>query len=256
MTRSVHDITHPDVRPHVIDPRACSAAGQSGLISLYDSMFAQCGISVAQLLLSKSDFDDSYAMGNLSSTVQELLQIGVVPILNENDAMARPPAADSKRGGMLMRDNDSLAALVGVLLSVSGCAETRCLIGQCAGMEIKRYHNLKTQIQLGDSIDKVLPLMNKAQKFSSAGDVREPDRYIRNGKNYYIHYVRSAWVGDGKLSDDEITPYIFENGKLVGIGWRVLGGGRNFSSPPPPDNSPHTTNCRPDGVGGVRCTSY
>ncbi len=39
-----------------------------------------------------------------------------------------------------------------------------------------------------------------------------------------IYYMRTGWVSDGITTDDEFTPFIFNNGQLVGIGWASLGG--------------------------------
>ena len=41
-----------------LDPRAAAAAGQGGLISLYEDMFALCGVNVAQILVTKPDFEE------------------------------------------------------------------------------------------------------------------------------------------------------------------------------------------------------
>jgi len=91
--------------------RASAAVGQSGLMSLYEAMFAQYGVKVAQILITKSDFYIAETRNNLTSTINELLALNILPIINTNDAVSPPPGMDSKRYNDLdIKDNDSLAA--------------------------------------------------------------------------------------------------------------------------------------------------
>ena len=71
--------------PPMLDSRACAAAGQSGLMTLYDAMFSQYGVSIAQILVTMSDFQVDAHRANMCETIQELLSLGIVPICNEND---------------------------------------------------------------------------------------------------------------------------------------------------------------------------
>ena len=71
--------------PPSLDSRACAAAGQSGLMTLYDAMFSQYGVSIAQILVTMSDFQVDAHRANMCETIQELLSLGIVPICNEND---------------------------------------------------------------------------------------------------------------------------------------------------------------------------
>jgi delta-1-pyrroline-5-carboxylate synthetase len=99
-----------------IDPRACAASGQSGLMALYAAMFSQYGVSTAQVLVTKSDFQNEYTLQNLQSTLKELLDLNIVPILNTNDSIAPPPEKGKDLQDVIsIKDNDSLAARVAVL---------------------------------------------------------------------------------------------------------------------------------------------
>ena len=97
----------------VVDPRACSAAGQGGLVGLYQSLFQQYGISCAQVLVTKNDFRSRQTVEHLSATMDELMRMNVIPIINENDAISPPGSIDADLEGVLsVTDNDSLAANV------------------------------------------------------------------------------------------------------------------------------------------------
>lgn len=102
----------------VIDPRACAASGQSGLMALYGAMFSQYGIKTAQVLVNKLDFYNEYTRENLQSTLNSLIDLNIVPILNTNDAIASKPGAENLdvAGVISINDNDSLAARLAVLI--------------------------------------------------------------------------------------------------------------------------------------------
>jgi len=111
-TRRQHEVTKLN-----IDARACAASGQSGLMALYGAMFSQYGVNIAQVLVNKSDFQNEVTFKNLQATINELLDLNIVPILNTNDAVAPPPERDLDLGGVIsIKDNDSLAARLGALI--------------------------------------------------------------------------------------------------------------------------------------------
>jgi glutamate 5-kinase len=92
-------------RPHAIHAlQAAAAVGQSGLTQSYETVFAQHGLKAAQVLLTHEDLSDRKRYLNARSTLQTLLELGVVPIINENDTVV----TDEIRFG----DNDTLGALV------------------------------------------------------------------------------------------------------------------------------------------------
>lgn len=96
-------------RPTIqLDRQACAAAGQGVLIGLYEALFARLGDRVAQVLLTEADFRNRTRHVNLAATLERLLELGAVPIINENDVVADALADETR----VFRDNDRLAALV------------------------------------------------------------------------------------------------------------------------------------------------
>ena len=67
---------------------ACAAAGQSGLMALYDAMFTQYGLKSAQILLTYPDLAQEYCRNHLRQTLIDLLKLNIIPIINANDAIA------------------------------------------------------------------------------------------------------------------------------------------------------------------------
>uniref|UniRef100_A0A3Q3F989 Delta-1-pyrroline-5-carboxylate synthase n=1 Tax=Labrus bergylta TaxID=56723 RepID=A0A3Q3F989_9LABR len=99
----------------VLEARACAAAGQSGLMALYEAMFTQYSTCTAQILVTNLDFHDEQKRRNLNSTLHELLRMNIVPIINTNDAVVPPPVPNSDLQGVIsIKDNDSLAARLAV----------------------------------------------------------------------------------------------------------------------------------------------
>lgn len=112
MNRSPLDIHHGGIT--MAESRAAAAAGQSGMMALYDSLFGHLDVLVSQLLVSNHDFHNQTFKTNLKTTVDQLLGSGVIPIFNENDATNVP----ATEGGLdpTFLDNDALAALLAEVL--------------------------------------------------------------------------------------------------------------------------------------------
>ena len=94
---------------------ACSAAGQLGLMSLYETMFSQFDITTSQLLVTSFDFTSPERRRNIQYVICQLLALGIVPLLNENDAVSANQGYDNF--GNSFSDNDSLASLVSIEMS-------------------------------------------------------------------------------------------------------------------------------------------
>lgn len=90
--------------------QACAAVGQSLLMAEYQHLFGHYGIHVAQVLLTAQDFTHRRHYLNLQAAVTQLLDLGVVPIVNENDTVST--AELDGVSGSPFGDNDRLSALV------------------------------------------------------------------------------------------------------------------------------------------------
>lgn len=93
--------------------QACAAAGQGQLMSIYQEGFARMGLCAAQVLLTEDDFADATRHANLRRTLETLLELGAIPVLNENDTVStleleRPDPGHTP----IFSDNDHLSALV------------------------------------------------------------------------------------------------------------------------------------------------
>jgi glutamate 5-kinase len=96
-------------RPRTIAlKQAVAAVGQGRLIRVYDDLFSSLQQPIAQVLLTRSDLVQRNSYLNVERTFQELLHLGVIPIVNENDTVA----VDELKFG----DNDTLSALVASLV--------------------------------------------------------------------------------------------------------------------------------------------
>lgn len=91
--------------------QALAAIGQSRLMALWDELFEQEGVTIAQALLTRRDLADRPAYLNARNTLLNLIDLRVVPIANENDVVSIEEIRDSKIG-----DNDNLSAQVANLV--------------------------------------------------------------------------------------------------------------------------------------------
>jgi glutamate 5-kinase len=98
-----------DQRPDTLEEKqACAAVGQSRLMATYEKLFSHYGFHVGQVLVTHADLQDEQRHRNARNTLTTLLRRGVIPVINENDAVS---TTELKFG-----DNDKLSALIAALL--------------------------------------------------------------------------------------------------------------------------------------------
>lgn len=181
----------------VLEARACAAAGQSGLMALYEAMFSQYSMCTAQVLVqlrgktpnlenlhlwlastfppltssfdsilffplccqvlvTNLDFHDDEKRQNLNSTLQELLRMNIVPIINTNDAVVPPPEPDSDLQGVNVGTGSmgaTLAVAAGELRLLAEAVFVQCV-----------HHSLTTTF----SVSNIHSESHLPQFFSSA----------------------------------------------------------------------------------------
>ena len=84
--------------------QAAAAVGQCELMYTYDKLFSEYNHTVAQLLITGDDVQNETRHSNFSNTLNRLLELGVIPIINENDTVSTKE--------IIIGDNDTLAAIV------------------------------------------------------------------------------------------------------------------------------------------------
>ncbi|KAM0793972.1 Aspartate/glutamate/uridylate kinase [Usnea florida] len=92
--------------------QALAAVGQCRLMSLWESLFAHLRQPVAQILLTRNDIADRTQYLNAQNTFTELLNMGVIPIVNENDTLAVSEIRQVEKFG----DNDTLSAITAAMV--------------------------------------------------------------------------------------------------------------------------------------------
>ncbi len=123
--------------------QAAAAVGQMGLVQTYESFFKSHGLHTAQVLLTHDDLSNRHRYLNARSTLRTLVDLGVVPVVNENDTVV----TDEIRFG----DNDTLGALVANLVE----ADLLVILTDQQGMFDKdpRHHDdaqLLSEVMAGD----------------------------------------------------------------------------------------------------------
>jgi glutamate 5-kinase len=102
-------LNYPQLPKSMASKQLLAAVGQSQLIQVWQSLFAIYGVKTGQMLLTRADLDNRERFLNARDTVNALIDNKILPIVNENDAVA---TTEIKVG-----DNDNLSALVGILCS-------------------------------------------------------------------------------------------------------------------------------------------
>jgi len=105
-----------------IKKQALAAIGQAELINIYDKIFKEYNKIVAQILLTRDGVENPLRRKNARNTINELLKMGIIPIINENDTVSTHEIE--------FGDNDTLSAIVSSLIS----ADLLILLSDIDGM--------------------------------------------------------------------------------------------------------------------------
>ena len=192
------------------DLQACAAVGQSALMSTYSELFAKYNLKVAQVLLTHDDLEDQDRHLNARNTIVSLLDKGVIPIVNENDAVSY---TELKFG-----DNDWLASLVACLLPADLLIILTTVDGLVENFGKKNPHTITVVEKIDTHIQKLAggTLSNTAIGGMEA-KIRAAKMTIRTGIPLVIASGKKKRVisniVDGK---DEGTFFVPRSGKLKG----------------------------------------
>lgn len=177
-------------RPHEVHQlQAAAAVGQMGLAQAYQSAFSRHGLQTAQVLLTHDDLADRERYLNARSTLTTLLELGVVPIINENDTVI---TEEIKFG-----DNDTLGALIANLIE----ADALIILTDQAGLYTAdpRKHLDATLVAEGRAEDPLYEGMagGSASQLSKGGmitKIRAARRAARSGAHTVIASGREPEV--------------------------------------------------------------
>ena len=177
--------------------QAAAAVGQCELMYTYDKLFSEYRHTVAQILVTAEDIQDKERHRNFSNTLNRLLELGVIPIINENDTIATEEIG--------VGDNDTLAAVV----ATSAQADLLVLLSDIDGLYtanpntdknaelIPEVHELDDKIMaLGGNSTSGLGTGGMRTKLSAAKICTEAgcDMIIANGADPYQLYK----IAEGK----------------------------------------------------------
>lgn len=185
--------------------QACAAVGQSRLMSYYENGFGTFDIPVAQILLTEDDFSLRHRYLSLRTTLNKLLELGVVPIINQNDTVSTIELNDMLSGMQVcFSDNDKLSALVSSELD----ADLLILLSDIDGLYTanpKTDKNAKLINQVNCVTDEIMALAEGASEGGRGGMKTKLEAaklvtrfggkvLIANGKTPYI--INKIFAGE------------------------------------------------------------
>lgn len=136
------------------EKQACAAVGQARLMMIYQKLFAEYNQTIAQILITKRILLNEISLQNAKNTFHELLELGVIPIVNENDPISTDQIQEENFG-----DNDTLSANVAEMVD----ADLLILLSDIDGLytDDPRKNQNARFISYVDSIDDHLEAMAK-----------------------------------------------------------------------------------------------
>ena len=194
----------------VAEKQACAAIGQAQLMMIYQKLFREYGHQAAQVLMTKDTMTDNLSRRNASNTFEELMTLGAIPIVNENDTVSTYE--------IQFGDNDTLSAIVAALVG----ADMLLLLSDIDGLytDDPKQNKDAEFIDLVEVLDDRLMKMGKgagsdvgtggmATKLSAAriATASGADMVIANGDDFHVIHkiIQGADIGtlfEGKPNED------------------------------------------------------
>lgn len=181
-------------RPEKIsEKQACAAVGQAQLMMIYQKLFSEYGHRAAQILMTKNTMVNKNSRKNAHNTFEELMALGAIPVVNENDTVS----TYEMQYVMQFGDNDTLSAIVAALVG----ADLLILLSDIDGLytDDPRQNTSARFIRTVEKLDDHLMNMGKgsgssvgtggmATKLSAAkiATASGADMLIANGEDFHV----------------------------------------------------------------------
>ncbi len=184
--------------------QACAAIGQARLMMIYERLFAEYNHLTAQILLTMHTMTEPSSRKNAQNTFTKLLEIGVIPVVNENDTVATHEVEDT------FGDNDFLASVVTALTG----ADLLILLSDIDGMFTDDPHSNKNA--------KLIPIIEKLEgKYDDMAKSTTGTGIGTGGMNAKLHAARVATSSGADM--------VIANGKDVSVIHKIMEG-RNYGT--------------------------
>lgn len=193
----IREIQEEDKGQQMAVKQACAAVGQARLMMIYQKLFAEYNQVAAQILMTKNTIVDDLNRYNAHNTFAQLLQMGVIPIVNENDTVATYEIE--------IGDNDTLSAIVAALVE----ADLLILLSDIDGLytDDPRRNPQAAFIPQVDELTEELLAMGKGSTGSNVGT---------GGMNTKLQAARIATCSGADM--------VIANSRDIGILHRILDG--------------------------------
>lgn len=184
--------------------QACAAIGQARLMMIYERLFAEYNHVTAQILMTMHTMVEPSSRRNAQNTFNKLLELGVIPVVNENDTVATHEVEDT------FGDNDFLASLVAALTG----ADLLILLSDIDGMYTDDPHKNKDA--------KLIRIIEKLEdKYSNMAKETTGSGIGTGGMNAKLHAAKVATASGADM--------VIANGKDVSVIHKIMEG-RNYGT--------------------------
>lgn len=184
----------------ITEKQAVASVGQASLIQIYDSIFSKKGIVIGQMLLTVEGLQDRRRYIYAKNTLNKLLEFGVIPIINENDAIAVSE--------IVFGDNDFLASHVALMAD----ADLLVILSTAGGLYTDDPSNPQAElIKQIDNIDTALSYAKASKSTYGSGGMRSKLEASKISSDHGIPVIiapKSESIIDNILKGEEIGTYI------------------------------------------------
>lgn len=184
----------------ITEKQAVASVGQANLIQIYDSIFSKKNLTVGQMLLTVEGLQDRRRYIYAKNTLNKLLEFGVIPIINENDAIAVSE--------IVFGDNDFLASHVALMAD----ADLLIILSTAGGLYTDDPSNPQAQIiKVIDDIDTALSYAKASKSTYGSGGMRSKLEASKISSDHGIPVIiapKSQDVLDKILQGEDIGTYI------------------------------------------------